>query len=81
MLATVTTKGQVTIPKDIRDRLGIRPNDRVEFVLENDRAVLMPVRSLRDLRGAVAAKPASAFEKERQAAKRAVSRRIKENAR
>ncbi|HSJ51726.1 MAG TPA: AbrB/MazE/SpoVT family DNA-binding domain-containing protein [Actinomycetota bacterium] len=32
--STVTVKGQVTIPKEIRDRLGIRPGDRVEFVLE-----------------------------------------------
>jgi len=28
----VTTKGQVTIPKDIRDHLGIRPGSEVEFV-------------------------------------------------
>ena len=28
----VTTKGQVTIPKDIRDRLGIKPGSEVEFV-------------------------------------------------
>lgn len=28
----VTTKGQVTIPKDIRDRLGIGPGSEVEFV-------------------------------------------------
>lgn len=27
----VTTKGQVTIPKEIRDRLGIRPGDEVSF--------------------------------------------------
>jgi AbrB family looped-hinge helix DNA binding protein len=30
--ARVTTKGQVTIPKDVRDRLGIRPGDEIEFV-------------------------------------------------
>jgi len=28
----VTTKGQVTIPKAIRERLGIEPGDEVEFV-------------------------------------------------
>ncbi len=32
MLSTVTTKGQVTIPKPIRDALGIGPNDRVAFI-------------------------------------------------
>lgn len=30
--SSVTVKGQVTIPKEIRDRLGIRPGDRVEFL-------------------------------------------------
>jgi AbrB family looped-hinge helix DNA binding protein len=30
--ATITSKGQVTIPKDVRARLGIGTGDRVEFV-------------------------------------------------
>ena len=30
--ATITSKGQVTIPKDVRTRLGIGAGDRVEFV-------------------------------------------------
>jgi len=37
---TVTDKGQVTIPKTIRDALGIHPASDVEFVLEDDHAVL-----------------------------------------
>ena len=34
--ATVTSKGQVTIPKDVRSRLGIGTGDRVEFVEVQD---------------------------------------------
>jgi len=30
--ATITSKGQITIPKDVRTRLGIGTGDRVEFV-------------------------------------------------
>jgi AbrB family looped-hinge helix DNA binding protein len=30
--ATITSKGQVTIPKDVRARLGIGTGDRVEFI-------------------------------------------------
>ncbi len=32
--ATITTKGQVTIPKAIRDRMGLKPGDKIEFVEE-----------------------------------------------
>ncbi|MFB6200072.1 MAG: AbrB/MazE/SpoVT family DNA-binding domain-containing protein [Candidatus Nanohaloarchaea archaeon] len=34
-MTTVTEKGQVTIPKRIRERAGIDPGDDLEFVLED----------------------------------------------
>lgn len=36
MPATVTSKGQVTIPKTIRDRLGIKPGTKVAFSLDKE---------------------------------------------
>lgn len=36
----VTSKGQVTIPREIRDALGIVPSSEVEFVREKDRVWL-----------------------------------------
>jgi AbrB family looped-hinge helix DNA binding protein len=36
MPTTVTSKGQVTIPKPIRDRLGIKPGTKVAFSLDKD---------------------------------------------
>ena len=48
----VTTKGQVTIPKPIRDLLRIKTGDRVDFVVEGDRVVLRPgTLDLATLRG------------------------------
>jgi AbrB family looped-hinge helix DNA binding protein len=41
--ATVTSKGQITIPKAVRDELGLREGDRVAFrVLEDGRVVVEP---------------------------------------
>jgi AbrB family looped-hinge helix DNA binding protein len=45
MAATVTSKGQVTIPKRVRDQLGLRAGSKVEFVLVKGHAVLEPVGS------------------------------------
>ena len=44
--ATMTSKGQVTIPKDVRDRLRLRQGDRLEFVVEDDGSVRMRRRSV-----------------------------------
>lgn len=44
MATTVTSKGQVTIPKPVRDRLAIQQGDAVEFELMADgRVVLVKV--------------------------------------
>jgi AbrB family looped-hinge helix DNA binding protein len=43
--STISSKGQITVPQEIRNRLGLSPGDRVEFVVENDRTVIRPVRS------------------------------------
>ena len=31
----ITSKGQVTIPKEVRDRMGLRPGDKLEFAEED----------------------------------------------
>ena len=52
--ATVTSKGQITIPADVRNRLGVEAGDRLEFVeLAEGGFLIQPatddVRSLRGL--------------------------------
>ncbi len=51
--AKVTSKGQVTIPKEVRLALGVEPGDRVSFVLRPDGVVELVARtgSLLDLAG------------------------------
>lgn len=51
--ATVTRKGQITLPKAVRTRLGVDTGDRVDFVVnERGDVVLRPFgRDIKDLRG------------------------------
>jgi len=37
----LTSKGQVTLPKRIREHLGLKPGDRVEFAIRSDGAVVV----------------------------------------
>lgn len=76
MLSTVTEKGQVTIPKQIRDALSIHPNDKVGFIQEGERIVMVPLKPLQEFRGAVRTEKAHAFAEERARAKAAVARRV-----
>jgi len=51
--ATLTTKGQVTIPKDVREHLGVDTGDRLSFVVQPDGTVLVTplTRHVRELDG------------------------------
>jgi AbrB family looped-hinge helix DNA binding protein len=76
MLSNVTTKGQVTIPAEIRSRFHIRPNDRVDFFVDGERIIITPVRTLKQLRGSVAATGSGNFAQEREEARRALAERV-----
>jgi len=39
---TISRKGQVTVPKEIREALGLKPGSRVRFELKGGYAVLLP---------------------------------------
>jgi len=43
--STISSKGQVTVPIEVRRRLGLKQGDRVEFVYEDGRTVLRPART------------------------------------
>ncbi len=44
--ARITTKGQVTIPIEVRRLLGVRPHDKVAFVVRKDQVCLLPATSV-----------------------------------
>ena len=58
MVATLTSKGQITIPVEVRRKLDIHKGDRVSFVCMDDRCEIVAMHnSVRDLKG-VLPKPA-----------------------
>ncbi len=54
MTHRVGPKGQVVIPKALRDQLGIVPGDEVDFALDDDAVRVHAVRARSSLRGSLA---------------------------
>jgi AbrB family looped-hinge helix DNA binding protein len=76
--ATLTSKGQVTVPREIRERLGLSAGDKLLFEVEDGsiRLKVLKSRSLGELQGSLPAKhPYPGKEGEREAARRSVGRR------
>jgi len=69
MESTITAKGQATIPKPIRDYLGLKPGDRVKFFMHpNGSVVLLPKLPATALRGFLKSrKPAVTIEEMEEA--------------
>jgi antitoxin PrlF len=51
--AKITSKGQVTIPKTVRDALELQPGDELLFRVQRSRAVIAKTPDFLDLAGAV----------------------------
>ena len=51
--STVTSKGQTTLPKPVREALGVAPGDRVRYVIFDNEVHIIPTRSLSSLFGAL----------------------------
>lgn len=79
--STLTRKGQVTIPKEIRDRLGMKEGEKVFFVMRDEEVILKVVKgTILDLKGSV--RPSSSpenFEKIRQSVKRTGAKKVAVN--
>jgi AbrB family looped-hinge helix DNA binding protein len=56
---TVSTKFQVVIPKAIREELRIRAGQKVQAIALRGRIELIPLKSIRDLRGSLVGMDAS----------------------
>jgi antitoxin PrlF len=79
-ISVLTSKGQMTIPKEVRKALNLRPSEKVIIVVEGDQAIIKPLKgSLLDIGGSIKItekeKPVD-FKKVREEVKRRIARRI-----
>ena len=79
-IALLTSKGQLTIPKEVRNSLNLKPLERVVIVVEGDHAVIKPLRgNILDIGGSIRTpdheKPIN-FKKVREAVRKRVGKRI-----
>jgi len=76
MEATLSSKGQATIPKAVRDRLQIRPGDRFKFFFHSDGVIILPKISTARLKGMIpkSTQPVSLEEMDRAIAEGATER-------
>jgi AbrB family looped-hinge helix DNA binding protein len=77
--ATLTSKGQITLPKPIRDRLRLAAGDRVDFIVKDDGTVILrpatvDVRELKGLLHRKGLKPLSVEEMNAVIRRRAAGR-------
>ena len=56
-MAKVTSKGQITLPKAVRDSLGLKTGDSVLFRVLKDKAVLAKIPDFLELAGSVSVPP------------------------
>lgn len=55
-ISTITQKGQVAIPKDIRDYFRLKPSDKLHFSIKENRIIAQPILTLKAMKGFIPAK-------------------------
>lgn len=49
--STITSKGQTTLPRRVRERLSVQPGDKVRYLIDGDAIRIVAVRPLSELFG------------------------------
>ena len=53
-IAILTSKGQMTIPKEVRKALNLKPSEKVIIVVDGDQAIIKPLRgNILDIGGSI----------------------------
>jgi AbrB family looped-hinge helix DNA binding protein len=50
---TVSPKYQVVIPQAVREKIGVKPGQKMQVIAYDNKVILIPVRPIREARGAL----------------------------
>lgn len=78
-VSTITSKGQTTIPKEIRDEFHLKPHDKLIYTYDKDKIIIRPLAgNILDLRGTFPVKGRVNFEKARKRMEKGIAKEILE---
>ena len=77
MTSKITSKGQITLPKEVRKLLNVQEGNIIVFERENDKMVIKSAKTLRDFKGLLKdTKKEETFEEIRNIVKTSVVKRV-----
>jgi AbrB family looped-hinge helix DNA binding protein len=79
-IAVLTSKGQMTIPKEVRKALNLKPSGKIVIMVDGDQAILKPLKgNILDIGGSIAIphseKPAD-FRKIREEVRKRIGKKV-----
>lgn len=77
LTSKITSKGQITLPKEVRKLLNVQEGNVIIFEKENDKIVIKPAKTLRDFKGLLKnTKKEETFDEIRKIVKNSVGKRV-----
>lgn len=74
--AKITSKGQITLPKEVRKALNVNAGNAVIFEKDDDKVVIKAARTLREFKGFLKGKGKADFDEMRKKAKEYVGKKV-----
>jgi antitoxin PrlF len=74
--AKITSKGQITLPKEVRKALNVYAGNVVIFEKEDDKVVIKPARTLKEFKGFLKGKGKADFDEMRKKAKEYIGKKV-----
>lgn len=74
--AKISSKGQITLPKEVRKLLDVKEGSVVVFEKEDDRIVIKTAKTIKDFKGFLKGKGKAAFDEVRKKAKEYIGKKV-----